>query len=137
MAWRAVTLPRPRQVRGRERLVPLAVWVVRVWEPAPPVGVEPVGWVPVTNVPVSSAADAWERVDWYTGRSVIEEFHKAGKTGMGVEQLQLTTRDRLEPAVGLLAVVAAFLLALRDAGTVPVSAQRPATDWSPLLGWPC
>jgi hypothetical protein len=62
---------------------------------------------------------------------VIEEFHKAWKTGTGVERLQLTTRERLEPAVGLLAVVAAFLLALRDAGRDSAAAQRPATDWVP------
>ena len=131
VAWRSVTLPPPRQARGRERLVPLAVWVVRVWEAAPPAGVEPVEWLLVTNVPVDSAADAWERVDWYTRRAVIEEFHKAWKTGMGVERLQLTTRERLEPAVGLLAVMAAFLLALRDAGRDSAAARRPATDWVP------
>lgn len=131
VAWRPVTLPPPRQVRDRGRRVPLAVWVARVWEAEPPAGVEPVEWLLVTNVPVASAADAWERVDWYARRAVIEEFHKAWKTGMGVESLQRTTRARLEPAVGLLAVVAAFLLALRDAGREPAAAQRPATDWVP------
>jgi hypothetical protein len=133
VAWRPVTLPRPRELWGRERRVALDVWVVRVWEAEPPAGVEPVEWLLVTNVAVTSTADAWERVDWYARRAVIEEFHKAWKTGMGVERLQLTTRARLEPAVGLLAVVAAFLLGLRDAGREPEAAQRPATDWVPSL----
>ncbi len=141
VAWRPVTLPPPRQTLGRERRVPLDVWVVRVWEAEPPAGVEPVEWLLVTNVPVVSVADAWQRVDWSTRRPVIEEFHKAWKSGMGVESLQLTTRERLEPAVGLLAVVAVFLLGLRDAGREPTAAQRPATDWVPaawvavLNGW--
>jgi len=133
VAWRPLTLPPPRELWGRERRVPLDVWVVRVWEAEPPAGVEPVEWLLVTNVPVASAADAWERVDWYARRPVIEEFHKAWETGMGVERLQLTTRERLEPAVGLMAVVAAFLLGLRDAGRDPGAAQRPATDWVPAM----
>jgi hypothetical protein len=131
VAWRPVVLAPPRQVRGRERRVPLPVWVVRVWEAEPPAGAEPVEWLLVTNVPVASAADAWERAGWYARRAVIEEFHKAWKTGAGVESLQLTARERLEPAVGLLAVVAVFLLALRDAGREPAAARRPATDWVP------
>jgi hypothetical protein len=42
-----------------------------VWEPNPPEGAEAVEWFLLTNVAVKSAADAWERVDWYCLRWVI------------------------------------------------------------------
>ena len=79
--WKMVTLQPPAHVRGRERGVPLVVWVVRVWEPAPPAGVEPIDGLLLTNVAVSGAEDAWERVGWYACRMVVEEYHKGMKTG--------------------------------------------------------
>src|SRR5205823_2926024 len=43
----------------------------------------------------------------------------------------LTTRGRLEAAVGVLSVVAVALLAVRDAGRDPAVAARPAAEWVP------
>ncbi|MBF6615016.1 MAG: IS4 family transposase [Chloroflexi bacterium] len=43
---------------------PLLVWVVHVWEPEPPEGVEPLEWVLLTSVPTQTCEDAQERVDW-------------------------------------------------------------------------
>ena len=131
VAWRAATAFPPRQAHGRERGVPPPVWAVRAWEAAPPDGVEAVDWLPLTNVPVGDAAAAWERVDWYACRTAVGECHKAMKTGAGIETLQLTTRERLEPAVALLSVVAAIPLALRDAGRDAATASRPASAYVP------
>lgn len=131
VAWSAVTLQPPANGRGRERGLPLAVWAVRVWEPEPPARAEPIDWLLLTNVAVGTAAAAWERVGWYAGRMAVEEFHKGMKTGVGVEGLQLTTRGRLEAAVGVLSVVAVVLLAVRDAGRDEATARRPAAEWVP------
>ncbi len=133
IAWRAVTLQPPANGRGRERGVPLAVWVVRVWEPEPPAGVEAVDWLLLTNVAVSSLDDAWGRVGWYACRVVVEDYHKGMKTGLSIEGLQLTTRGRLEAAIGVLSVVAVVLLAVRDAGRAEATAARPAVEWVPPL----
>lgn len=131
IAWRKVTLQPPANGRGRERGVPLEVWVVRVWEPEPPEGVEPIDWLLVTNVEVGSARDAWERVGWYACRMVVEDYHKGMKTGVGMEALQLTTRGRLEAAIAVLSVVAVVLLAVRDAGRSQASVAQPASSWLP------
>src|SRR5665213_3261345 len=56
-----------------------------------PEGVEPVEWILLTNVPVNSLEEAAERVDWYACRPIVEEFHKAQKTGCGIENPQFTS----------------------------------------------
>jgi hypothetical protein len=131
IAFRPVELQPPANGRGRERGVPLAVWAVRVWEPSPPAGVEAIEWLLLTNVPVGALADAWQRVGWYACRMVVEEYHKGMKTGVSVESLQLTTRGRLEAAIGVLSVVAVVLLAVRDAGRHEETARQAASGWVP------
>ena len=133
IAWRAVTLQPPANGRGRERGVPLAVWAVRVFEPEPPAGVEAIDWLLLTNVAVGALEGAWERVAWYACRMVVEDYHKGMKTGVSIEGLQLTTRGRLEAAIGVLSVVAVVLLAVRDAGRDEATAARPASEWVPPL----
>lgn len=131
VAWSQVTLRVPKQPRGETRRVPLTTWVIRLREIDPPAGVEPLEWILLTNVPVQTQADAWERIGWYEVRWVIEEYHKALKTGCGVEKLQLTTEDRLQPAIAVLSVVALHLLNLRDASRRPDARTRPATEVVP------
>ena len=50
------------------------------------------------------------------------------KTGCGIETLQFTAAERLEPAIALLSVVAATLLNLRTASRREDAKTRPATD---------
>jgi Transposase DNA-binding/Transposase DDE domain len=128
VAWGKITLLVPKQPRGETRRVPLTTWVIRVRETDAPAGVEPLEWILLTNVPVQTPADAWERIGWYEVRWVIEEYHKALKTGCGVEKLQLTTEDRLQPAIAVLSVVALHLLNLRDASRRADACTRPATE---------
>jgi hypothetical protein len=132
VTWAALNLKPPRQARGEERGVPLPVWVVRVWELAPPEGVEGLEWILLTNVPVTSLPEAFERVDWYGVRWVIEEYHKGMKTGCDIEGMQFSYRERLEPAIALVSVVALTLLQLRDYSRHPAAATRLARDCIPL-----
>jgi hypothetical protein len=132
VAWARVVIQAPRQPRGDERGVPLETWVVRVAERDPPAGVEPVEWILVTNVPVEAEADAWRTVDWYTLRWTVEEFHKAKKTGMGIEDVQFTTEEALQPTIAFLSVQATALLQLRDAARAPDAATRRAREFLPL-----
>jgi len=96
---------------GRE---PLAAWVIHVKEQNPPRGQDPLEWILLTNVPTETRQAAWERVDWYECRPMIEEYHKAQKTGCGMELPQFTTRKALEVTIAMLSVVAVQLLRLRD-----------------------
>jgi Transposase DNA-binding len=133
VAWCELTILPPRQPRGDHDRTPLRVWAVRVWEPTPPAGIEGIEWILLTNVPVLTAGQASDRVDWYSCRWVIEEYHKGLKTGCGVEDLQFTRRASLEPAIAVLSVVAIKLLQIRDASRSEIKRSQPATDYVPEL----
>lgn len=134
VAWVPVRVLPPRQPRGDESGVRLAVWAVRVWELDPPANVnEPLEWILLTNVPVQSFEAACERLDWYACRWIIEEFHKAMKTGCGIEGMQFTKQERLEPAIALVSVLATLLLALRDASRRSDARQQPAHERIPAV----
>ena len=126
-AWVAVELLLPENRRGHYRQQPLKVWAVRVWEPEPPAHVEAVEWFLLTNVPVATTAAAWEKVEWYCCRWVVEELHKAQKTGCSIEDPQLTKAARLQPLIALLSVVATLLLSLRDLSRDETLRDLPAT----------
>jgi len=129
----ALRLMPPRQPRGEHRREPLDIWVVLVQELDPPAGVEPLEWVLLTNVAVSTFAEACERIDWYSCRWIVEEFHKAIKTGCDIEALGFHTEERLEPVIALLSVVGVFLLQLRDASRREGAKQRLAREVVPLV----
>jgi hypothetical protein len=88
--------------------------------------VEALEWFLLTNVAAVTKKEAWERVDWYECRPIIEEYHKAQKTGCGMELPQFTTRKALEVTIALLSVVAVQLLRLRDLARQADAADRRA-----------
>jgi hypothetical protein len=103
---------------------PIACSVVRVWEPDPPAGVKPLEWMLLTDLPVENFADACEVAQMYATRWLEEEFHKALKTGMGVERLQLTTAHEWFAATAMMSIAALRLIDLRE--TVRQNPQAPA-----------
>lgn len=93
---------------------PIAVTVVRIWEPDPPAGVEPLEWVLGTDLADRSPEALARYQGWYEWRwPTMEEYHKVQKTGCGIERLRFETKDRLRAAIALLSVVAVRVLALR------------------------
>jgi len=132
VAWTLVRVLPPRQPRGDERGTPLAMWAVRVWELDPSADVkEPLEWILLTNVPVKTLEDACERLDWYACRWIIEEYHKAMKTGCGIETMEFTRQARLQPAIALVSVLAIFLLTLRDTSRRSDADQLQARELIP------
>lgn len=127
-AWAAVEVPVSKEHRSHGRRRPLRVWAVRVWEPTPPASGEGVEWFLLTNLPVETVEQAWEKVEWYCCRWVIEEFHKAQKTGCDIEDLQFEKVERLQPMIALLSVVATTLLGLRDLSRDAALRDLPATE---------
>ena len=74
-------------------------------------------WHLLTSEKVESAADARVIVSYYERRWLIEEYHKAWKSGGArVEQLRMQTRDNLERMIVVLSFVAVRVLALRQGG---------------------
>jgi hypothetical protein len=128
VAFTPVCLALPRKKSGDYENEPLNLWAVRVWEPNTPQDEEPLEWILLTNCPVLTLAEAFERIDWYELRWIIEEYHKGMKTGCGIETLQFEKIHRLEPAIAVISAVATTLLRLRDAARAPDAAERPATD---------
>jgi hypothetical protein len=104
----------------------IAMNVVHVVEVDPPAGVEPICWVLLTSLPVNTFEQAWEIIEYYEARWLVEEYHKAIKTGCRVTKRQLKTAERLEAMVGLMSVVAVRLLSLKSlARTSPdIPAER-------------
>jgi len=100
------------------------VGVVEVREVDAPEGVkEPLHWILLTSLPCATLAAARRVVARYTARWWIEEYHKALKSGAGVEESQLERSDRLEPLIAILAVVALRLLS-----TKLLARSRPDSD---------
>jgi len=122
----AVRLLPPKQKRGEYGDQPLALWAVRVWEPDPPRGAARLEWILLTNEPIGSCEDAERVIGWYECRWVVEEYHKALKSGCNIEDLQFCDESRLEPMIALLSVVALTLLNLRDASRRPDAKITPA-----------
>lgn len=122
-----VLVHRPHAKAGNHGNQPLKMWAVRVWEVYPPKGEQPVEWFLLTNEPVTTLADADRVITWYQLRWIIEEYHKAMKTGCSMEQLQFRSIDRLEPMIAVLSVVATTLLNLRAAAQHPQAKTRTAT----------
>jgi hypothetical protein len=92
----------------------LGVGVVEVREVhAPPWVKEPLHWVLLTSLPCETWAQAQRVVGCYISRWLIEEYHKALKTGAGVEDSQLERAYRLEALIAVLAVVAVRLLSTK------------------------
>jgi len=127
VSFLGVRIVAPKQPRGQHGREPLALWAVRVWEAQPPRGQERLEWLLLTNEPVNSLAAARQVIDWYESRWVIEEYHKAMKTGCQVENLQFADESRLEPMIALLSVIALTLLNLRDASRRADARTKPAS----------
>lgn len=107
----AVTIFPPWLAREGE---PVRLWGVRLWEVQAPAGVEPIEWVVLTSLPVNTLEAALQIAQWYSWRWLIEEYHKCLKTGCALEKRQLEEADRLEAVLGILAIVAVRLLALKQ-----------------------
>lgn len=74
-------------------------------------------WHLLTSEKVESTAQARAIVSYYERRWLIEEYHKAWKSGgTEVEKLRMQTRDNLERMMVILAFIAVRVLALRQGG---------------------
>src|SRR5436309_1024440 len=121
--------PRHEPRAGKE---PLTVWVIRVWEEQAPDGEEPLEWIVVTSVPTTTLAQAWERVEWYRHRWLVEDYHQCLKSGCRIEERQLQTVDGLIRLLGLLSPLAVRLVQIR--GYARSQPERPAHEViEPLL----
>ncbi len=71
-------------------------------------------WIVTTSLPIESADDALRIMEIYRRRWLIEDYHKALKTGCRIEESQLKYAGRILVLLGFLGVIATQLLALRQ-----------------------
>jgi hypothetical protein len=121
-----VSIAAPVCPRGRHGNEPLQLFVVHVREINPPGKEDPVEWILLTDLPSETFEAACQVAEYYAARWVIEEYHKAQKTGCAMEMPQFTSTARLEPMIALQSVAAVQLLKLRDAARREETVQRPA-----------
>lgn len=105
------------QFRGPKRapgLGVLEVNAVLAVERHPPKGQEPLCWLLLTSEPMGTLAQAQRVLRYYARRWRVEDFHKAWKSGAGVEARRMQSADNLERMAVVLAFIAVRLLQLRD-----------------------
>ena len=110
----------------------IACTAVRVWEKNPPLGVKRLEWILLTDAAVEDFARAREVALQYATRWLIEEFHKALKTGLGAERLQLETAGRLFAAIAILSLVALRLIDFRERVRLSAAAGAEQSGLSEL-----
>jgi hypothetical protein len=122
--WASVTIEAPA-VGCKKSWPPLTLWAVWVREPNAPAGAEPLEWMLLTDLPITTAQEAWEKVQWYCRRWGIEEWHRALKSGCGVEQREFKTAEHLQRVLAFDLIVAWRVLVCAKLGRV--LPQLPAT----------
>ncbi len=115
-----------RPGKGPGYLPPVRLTALRVWEASPPSGTQALEWMLLTDWPVERYAEALEVALVYATRWLIEEFHKALKTGTKAEELQLETAQSLFAAIAIKSIVALRLLDLRE--RVKLAPDVPAEE---------
>lgn len=122
----SLMLKRPENTMEKDLPASVRVDAVEVIELHPPDDAEPVHWILLTTHKIDRLADAWQIVDWYRQRWIIEQFFRTMKLqGLRIEDSQLATADRLLKLVAIAAKAAAIVMQLVQArdgrDTQPVS----------------
>jgi len=73
----------------------------------------PIRWVLLTSLPCETLEQARQIAMRYARRWLIEEYHKALKSGANVEESQLESAQALQSLLGILAVAAVRLLNMK------------------------
>lgn len=107
ISWELVVINAPSRLSSKTESICLSV--VRCWNEK-----EEIEWVLYSSIPVNNIEEAWEKVDWYSFRWIIEEYHKCIKTGCRLELRQLETGKALENLIGILSVIGILMLRLRN-----------------------
>ena len=107
---------------------PLTVNAILAEEVDAPPHVEPLRWVLLTSEPVASAEEARQVVRYYELRWRIEDYHKAWKSGVGVERQRFQSAANLERMLVITAFLAVRLLQLREILDTPDDDEQVICD---------
>lgn len=133
--FRMVTLRPPKRLKDAE---PLSLWAVHLREVDYPEDVnEPLEWLLLTTIPTRTFDEAITIAKYYTQRWGIELYHRVLKSGCRIEDRQLETAERLQPALGIDMIVAYRVLQLLKAGRetpeLPCTVLLEDHEWRALV----
>lgn len=114
LRWAEVVIEKPQH--AQTAIASTSLWVVQVFEPAPPTGEAPISWTLLTSERVEDVAAATAVVDHYRARWRIEEYFQSLKQGCAVQKRQLESYDAMLCALAIFIPVAWRLLLLRSLG---------------------
>jgi hypothetical protein len=111
-----VTVARPREVSAPALPAQVTLSLIELTEPDPPQDSEPITWRLLTTHIVANTDAAWQIVDWYRARWIIEQlFRLLKKQGLRLEDSQVETAERLLKLVAIAVHAAAVTLQLLQA----------------------
>lgn len=126
VTWQEVSLQAPvRPGYKKGQLPPLELTVLRVWGFDSETN-ELIEWFLYTSLSLNSVEEAIKIVSYYSCRWIIEDYHKAIKSGLKVENLQLESAHGLIAAIAIMSVIALRLIDLRE--SVRVNPEAPAEE---------
>lgn len=112
----SVAIARPEDPHEPDLPEQLTLRLIELTELDPPDGVEPVHWRLLTTHDIADIGKAWQIVDWYRARWIIEQlFRLLKKQGLHLEDSQIETAERLLKLVAIATRVAAITLQLLQA----------------------
>jgi hypothetical protein len=140
LAAAAVAVPAPAGTPRRKSQPVIPAWVIRIWEPHPPAGVEePLEWILLCSLPTTTLDELRQRRDWYCCRWMLEVFHDIEKNGCAEEDRRFETVARMEACLAVLSVVAVRVFQLRCAlehqPDEPAEQVGTAAEIGVLRGW--
>jgi hypothetical protein len=107
ISYQEIEVIPPARFKGK--IKPCKAWLIKVENKE-----ENISWELYSSLPVTNLEEAIEKIEWYTIRWMIEEYHKCLKTGCSVEERQLEDAEALKALIGLLSIIALRLLEMRD-----------------------
>ena len=124
----SVQLKRPRRPGLKELPDAVPLTLVEAVELDPPDRIEPVHWRLLTTHPVTDTAAAWQIIDWYRKRWLIEQLFRVLKTqGLRIEDSQLDSADLLIKLIAIATKAAAITIQLLQARDGAVDLPASAT----------
>jgi hypothetical protein len=128
----AVEVRRPGKPGEKGLPKSLCLRYVEVVELEPPADVEPLHWRLLTTHAVDDVDQAWQIVDWYRQRWIVEQLFRTMKQqGLQVEDSQIDSADRLMKLVAIAAKAACLTMQLvqardgKDQRTADAAFTRP------------
>jgi hypothetical protein len=111
-----VEISRPARPGMKDLAKTVRLTLIEAVERTPPAGVEAIHWRLLTTHDVADAKAAWQIVDWYRQRWIIEQLFRVLKTqGFQIEDSQIASADILLKLIALATKAAAITIQLLQA----------------------